>query len=365
MTELRQLFDIEYGNQADLNKLERASASDGVRFISRSSENLGFQCFVKRDKKFKIYEKGLITVTLGGTYVLSSFVQPGDFITGQNVKVLKPKYQMSDIQKYFYCFAIASNRFRYTSHGREANKTLDSLLVPEIHEIPDWVYSDLKIPEPDNQPIHAKNIALSDRQWKSFNIGDLFHVKGSKTTPQSQLDKIGIGKYPYITTQATNNGTEGFYDYFTEKGNVLTIDSAVIGYCSYQLLPFSASDHVEVLTPKFSMNPYTAFFLMTIFNKEQYRYSYGRKASQKRLKSGIIRLPATTDGDPDWLFMEYYIKSLPYSSNLEKLSSAQKGLSDADLAAKYDTGQVLDFDEALHKMVKAPSTTAKSKERQS
>ena len=30
-----------------------------------------------------------------------------------------------------------------------------------------------------------------------------------------------------------------------------------------------------------------------------------------------IKLPVTEKNDPDWQFMEDYIKSLPYSSNLE------------------------------------------------
>lgn len=342
MINLNSLFHIEYGNQADLNKLERVSSTNGIRFISRSSENLGFQCYVKKDKKFKVYEKGLITVTLGGTYVLSAFVQPDEFITGQNVKVLRPIVPMSDIQKYFYCFAIASNRFRYTSHGREANKTLDKLLVPDINEIPDWVYSDLKIPEPSPASVHIKKISINDREWKLFDISYLFKVTGSKTTPQAKLDKLGIGKYPYVTTQATNNGIEGFYDFFTEEGNVLTIDSAVVGYCSYQSMPFSASDHVEVLKPKFPMNPFIALFLVTIFNKEQYRYSYGRKASQTRLKSGKIRLPANPNGEPDFLFMEYYIKSLPYSVTLLNGNNPKKDkeLSDTELVKKYESGKI-------------------------
>jgi len=48
-------------------------------------------------------------------------------------------------------------------------------------------------------------------------------------------------------------------------------------------------------------------FLVTIFNLEQYRYNYGRKASQTRLKEIAIQLPAK-DYQPDFEFMENYIK---------------------------------------------------------
>jgi len=168
-----------------------------------------------------------------------------------------------------------------------------------------------------NERIGDKSIELDTSNWQSFELKALFKITGSKTTPLLELEEYGTGKYPYVTTQATNNGVEGFYDYYTEEGNVLTIDSAVLGYCSYQSLPFSASDHVEKLIPipKFDMNRYVALFICTIINGEQYRYNYGRKCSQTRIGKSHIKLPAKND-DFDFEFMERYIKSLPYSINL-------------------------------------------------
>lgn len=178
-----------------------------------------------------------------------------------------------------------------------------------------FLLSSKKIQDIIYKPAIERLIALDTRKWNSFKLNDLFKITGSKTTPLLELIEQGSGNYPFVTTQATNNSVEGFYDYFTEKGNVLVIDSAVIGYCSYQSFDFSASDHVEKLIPKFDMDQFTALFLTTILNKEQYRYNYGRKASQTRLKERSIKLPSN-DNAPDWEFMRNYIKSLPYSSNL-------------------------------------------------
>ncbi len=157
---------------------------------------------------------------------------------------------------------------------------------------------------------------LDVRQWRRFPLADLFDVLGSKTTHPRELAVLPPGDHPYVTTQATNNGVAGFYDHFTEDGGVLTIDSAVMGYCSYQARPFSASDHVEVLAPKFDMNAAVALFLVTLLNVEQYRYNYGRKCSQKRLRGTSIALPARSDDSPDWRWIERFTQSLPYSANL-------------------------------------------------
>ena len=162
----------------------------------------------------------------------------------------------------------------------------------------------------------APSLTLNHISWNWFEITDLFTVKGSKTTSILELEAFGSGKFPYVTTQATNNGVAGFFSHYTEEGGVLTADSAVVGYCSYQKTRFSASDHVEKLMPKFHMNDFVALFLLTVINMEQYRYNYGRKCSQTRLRESRIKLPATAENSPDYEFMEQYIKTLPYSSNL-------------------------------------------------
>ena len=221
---------------------------------------------------------------------------------------------MADIEKLFYCYCIRQNQYKY-SFGRQANKTLKEILVPK--EIPaEFLSINLNsLNTINSKSVVKSSFELKTSQWKKFALKDLFNITGSKTTPVLELEEFGAGKYPYVTTQATNNGMDGFYDYFTEEGNVLTVDSAVLGFCSYQPLPFSASDHVEKLIPKFTMNKYIAMFLATIINEEQYRYNYGRKCSQTRMKEISIKLPADK-GQPDFKFMENYIKSLPYSSSI-------------------------------------------------
>ena len=166
--------------------------------------------------------------------------------------------------------------------------------------------------------VASNTISLNTAKWKLFKISNLFTITGTKTTPIKELQYIGHGKYPYVTTKATNNGVRGFFDTMTENCyGVLTIDSAVCGYCSYQSIPFSASDHVEKLIPRFDMDIYVAMFFVTIFNVEQYRYNYGLKCSQARLKEAEIQLPVDANGKPNFNFMREYISHLEFSSNLE------------------------------------------------
>ncbi len=163
----------------------------------------------------------------------------------------------------------------------------------------------------------ANPIPLNTEEWVLLKISELFTISGTKTIPIEDLAFLGPGQYPYVTTKATNNGVRGFFSEKTEDLGVLTIDSAVCGYCSYQAMPFSASDHVEKLIPQFDMDSYVAMFFVTLFNMEQYRYNYGIKCSQKRLKAAEMRVPVDSTGEPDYNFMREYISHLEYSSNLE------------------------------------------------
>ena len=311
------LFVVGYGTKFDLKQMEQTSVNDpqGISFVSRSRQNLGVAAYVKPYHSQPPLDAGLITVALGGSYLLSAFVQQRPFYTAQNVAVLTPKRAMAFREKLFYCLCLGKNRFLYSAFGREANRTLSAIRVPA--EMPfSFEGISLESGPATSGAVMDVSVELDVAKWKEFKLQELFEISGTQTTKLSELQACGSGVYPYVTTRAKNNGVGGFYDHATEKGNVFVVDSAVLGYCSYQQADFSASDHVEKLTPCFPMNQYVALFLTTVLNLEHHRYSYGRKASQERLSQSKVRLPATEKGGPDWEFMKQFIKSIPYSSNL-------------------------------------------------
>ncbi len=137
---LTDVFSIEHGSKMDLNKMERCSPddTDAVVFVGRSGERNGLSAFVRRLEDKEPYHAGSISVALGGS-ALSSFVQPREFYTAQNIDVLTPLGDMSMDVKLYYCLCIEANRFRYTTFGREANRTLKFLSVPAVDQVPGWV----------------------------------------------------------------------------------------------------------------------------------------------------------------------------------------------------------------------------------
>lgn len=118
-----------------------------------------------------------------------------------------------------------------------------------------------------------------------------------------------------MTAGENNQGVNRFVnndmDIFS---NCITID--MFGFSAYRGYDFCCDDNILVLTPKYALSKYTMMFIVTIINQDQYKYAYGRQYRQKTLLKHKIKLPVDSNGNPDWQFMEDYIKSLPYSANL-------------------------------------------------
>ncbi len=187
--------------------------------------------------------------------------------------------------------------------------------ISEFYDILSYV-----VENPDLEKLFSndsKDLEIIDTSnWKEFRLWDIFTVVGSKTTPKIKLEEIWDWEYPYVTTRATNNWVDWYYNHYTDEWGVLTIDSATVWYCSYQKNQFSASDHVEKLVPKFNMSHYVAIFIQTLINKEQFRYSYWRKYNQTRIKETKILLPVDKNWAIDIEYIERYISKLPSSSLL-------------------------------------------------
>jgi len=320
MRPLNELFDVSYGNKLDMNKLEHLTLNQGgVNFVGRSSQNHGVSGSVAPLAGINPYESGLITVALGGSKLLSSFVQVMPFYTAQNVAVLRPKQQMTFGQKLYVCLAIRHNRFRYSAFGREANRTLRTLCIPDITEVPGWVeeYSQQTV---DHLAlpfcIHSIEPTLQVSNWVAFELQNLFDIhKGQRLTKANMLP----GSTPYIGASDTSNGVTAYIGQapIHEGGTISVSYNGSVAEAFYQPEPFWATDDVNVLYPKgFMLTPEIALFFCTVIRLEKYRFNYGRKWHLERMRDSTIKLPVTQSGHPDWAFMRNYIQSLPYSSQL-------------------------------------------------
>jgi hypothetical protein len=312
LIELNKIFDIQYGNQFDSYKLDTDENSD-INFVTRSNQNLGVGRKVSQYNDIEPFPEGLITVALGGS-VLSTFIQLGKFYTGQNIKILTPKYDMNFNEKVYYCLAIERNKFRYSACGREANITLHALLIPD--KVPkEFLNIEINTINISKESLIKNSHTLQPDKWKSFEYDSLFKIKKGKRLTKEYFIS---GKTPFIGSIDSNNGYRDLIGQEPiHEGNTITVNyNGSVGEAFYQPVPFWASDDVNVLYPKYKFNKYLAMFILPLIRIEKYRFNYGRKWEMERMKKSTIKLPVDKSGNPDWQYMENYIKSLPYSSSL-------------------------------------------------
>lgn len=176
------------------------------------------------------------------------------------------------------------------------------------------------------------NLDIND--WKEFTFGRLIcSIAKTKALNKDDLqiatnEKSGIR---YITRTGENNGCEFLAELssvdscFIQEGNAITIGDTT-ATCFYQSEEFITGDHMVVIRADW-LDEILALYVVTILNKEQYKYSYGRAFLIDRIKNTLIKLPIILNDDgtiyndtskkysddgyvPDWQWMENYIKSL-------------------------------------------------------
>lgn len=327
------LFDIKYGVNLELNACDECdrNTENSVNFVARTAENNGVSSRVVVIEGVAPQKAGLISVAGGGS-VLSTFLQSEPFYSGRDLYTLEAKDGISDEAKMFVITVIEQNKYRY-SYGRQANKTLPDLelKLPLTQDgNPNWQFMEDYIKSLHHKPLTTKNKVghvpdLDVATWKEFRFGDLIsEIYKAKAINKDDLTEStdSDDAIRYITRTGENNGCEmvavrsEVLPNLIEKGNAISIGDTT-ATCFYQDEEFINGDHMVVVRADSWLNKYTGLFIVAILQSEQYKYSYGRAYLMDRIKDTIMKLPADMDGNPDWQFMENYIKALPYGDRLE------------------------------------------------
>lgn len=338
MAKVSDIFEVRYGHSLELNRLTIVKPEFGIPFVSRKMGDNGISAFVEPIKGVVPAPAGYLSCALGGNGVLTTHLQEQPFYVGRDVALLKPLCELTKVQLLFYCLCIKSNRFRY-SYGRQANRTLKDLIVPDIGDIPGWVDEfDVGMFEGGSAPANdVPVIPLDTSSWRVFRYDEIFEIrKGyyNKKPPVSTNE----GDVPFIGASESSNGVTSYVsmhnlERYSRDGKVvpgeglgrklfpgqcITVpnNGASVAEAFYQPRPFTCTHDVNPLYLKDKsvvLSPEIGLFLATIIRAEKYRWSYGRKWRPMRMCNSTIRLPITNDGEPNWGFMVEYIRSLAFS----------------------------------------------------
>ncbi|MCD8213967.1 MAG: restriction endonuclease subunit S [Campylobacter sp.] len=153
---------------------------------------------------------------------------------------------------------------------------------------------------------------LEDVEWGEFALNDFFDFELSAGDNQAKL--LNDGKIPLVSSGTNNNGIckfildgDGISKIFDK--DLITID--MFGKVFYHKYKFYAVSHgrINILVSKIKLSSYIKKFLAnTIEYSIKDVFSYNRMCSQKRLHTIKFKLPIDNQGNPNWYFMEEFIK---------------------------------------------------------
>ena len=321
MKKLSDIFNSWYG--VNLELINCQENKKGIPFVARTSENNGIVARVSMIDGISPNPSHTLSLAGGGS-VLSCFYQEEEYYSGRDLFILSPKESMTKIEMLLYSYIIQQNKYKY-NYGRQANKSFKDILLPELKEIRSFDLKDINLK--DNYfsptPVINKDKSLADREWQWFKLSDkrLFtKIEKCKCSNATELLEQG-NDIAYVGAQKKANGIMAYVQQnkeLTTEGNCIVFigdGQGSVGYSLYQPLDFIGSTTlISGHNPK--LNEYNALFLVGVLDLERYRYSFGRKYNKKAVLNTNIKLPVDSKGNPDWQFMEDYIKSLPYSKNI-------------------------------------------------
>ena len=309
------LFEIVKGK-----RLTKAQMHDGnINFIGASADNNGVTNHISNRQN--IHPGNLITVAYNGS-VGETFYQKYEFVASDDVNVLYPRFEMNIYIALFLCPIIRSvgKKYVFINKWKKEDMEKDRIYLPVTSEgIPDWKYMEkymLSCEAEVKQSLKVlsakgENTKVDISQWKEYTLETLFDItKGSRLTKADMKQ----GDINYVGASSFNNGITckiGNTEHIHPAGTMtVTYNGSDIGRTFYQESPFWATDDVNVLYPKFELTKGIALFLAPIIKATGGNHMYKDKWQIDDMKTYKILLPSDEKGDPDWAFMEKYMKRI-------------------------------------------------------
>lgn len=293
-----------------------------TNYIGAISDDNGVRQYISEEPT---HQGNCITVNYNGS-VGEAFYQEQPFWASDDVNVLKLKDHILNRNiALFLCTLIKHNKFKF-SYGRKwtLEKMKESILMLPVCEENnvDFTFMDyyigkiIEVRNLDNKiktDIQHKTLGLDNSNWKEFSLIDFFDMFAGKYINKLDYEQ---GLVPYVSTSDTDNGVMSFVNISPKfPQNCITIGK--VGVTTYyQNQPFLATSDVTILVPKYNfLNKYIGLFISTLIKQESKKWTYGRQIRLGDCKQLKIKFPVV-DSQPNWIYMENFIKQLPYSDKI-------------------------------------------------
>lgn len=262
-----------------------------------------------------------VTVDMFGNCFFHKGIYSGD----DNIYFFINK-DLNDVIKIFISSIINKQNsilYNFKSQFRQQQADALTVILPSKSDnTPDYEYiesymknimqeSEKNIEKLNN--IHNGKKTIDILGWREFSLGGdngLFRiVKGTRLTKANMKD----GNINFIGSSSVNNGITNHISNLEHihPANLITVSyNGSIGEAFYQEKPFWASDDVNVFYPNFKQSFEIAMFLIPLIRKIGQKYKFVDKWKLEDMCNDKITLPINGNGEPDWEYMENYMKNI-------------------------------------------------------
>ena len=318
---VRNLFNFEKHKSIDVNKTIKGSS----KLIGLTGFNNGIRKYIKIPSNQQINKPNCITVTLDGSPG-TSFFQDQKFITTQNVHVLRLKIDISKFNTasiYLFLSSILrtlKTKYFYARKLTKSSLENEKIMLPVDNDNqPDWEFMEKYIKYRAEKIVFQQKKLVNFEQtkfvqnkiWKEFKINGLFEIKVGGDNKNLNNNDYSKNKINIISNTSSNNGIVRFI--CNDKINIkpsITIATRGNDWKSYyqENNSITVVRNIQLTSKSFRLNYLTGLFLCAVFKTNSRYYSYGRFLSGQKIQKETIMLPVDNNNQPDWEFMEEYIK---------------------------------------------------------
>ena len=169
---------------------------------------------------------------------------------------------------------------------------------------------------------------LNVEAWKPFKINEIFEVKygiNMELNACTIADDDDDDAVNFVARTESNNGVSAKVKPVDGKdpqpaGIITCAGGGSVLSTFLQEEPFYSGRDLYLLVPLQPMSKLAKLFCITVIKANKYRYSYGRQANVT-LPFLELMLPVDSEGNPDFLYMEAYMKTL----NHKPLATSNQG----------------------------------------
>lgn len=300
-----------------------------IPLVSSGKENNGIIAFVE-DKKARLWEANTLTIDMFGKVFYQE--NPYFAVSHGRVNILLPKISMTKGCLQFMGCAIEKvtlQKYAFNEMCTGTKVLKDNIKLPATPDgAPDWAYMEsymanleTKVAESMTLLQAAKNAEkkkVDTREWGEFRVGELFDIKHPAARSEK---KYCEGEINYVSSGAFNNGVANklmpLPNELLDRGGCITV-SPLDGSSFYQEEDFlgrgGSGASISILYNS-HLNRNNALFICSVIRSSANGFGYIDLLNGENLKSLTIKLPVDKTGQPDWEYMEEYMRKVEKKAN--------------------------------------------------